>query len=276
MFFRFSTFVILLFPFQLPATECVDVNFRFPHLSFTLCQNHSNYNETCALLFRARAGSLNQLIEELIKQGRLEDKPFVISLFDPILTSNHLCLSKGPSGAHIYGSGFLPFEELAALINYFAQPDWKSYVYDPFSVANPEATRDKLMKIVFSYTQPDISNYIRSDTAIWRAADLALHYAGDSLAYYETGKRLDYKTDANLPVSLKNRNLFFEGTRILVRENGVEINSFTIPVYESEDYIIFTTKDWVNIGWGHDTDSIIYTYSYSQNRFYDLRKNKGK
>ena len=82
--FILSLFALL--SMQAKATECSGRIFQEEKINLYFCQNHSNFSETRALLFKAKTKVLNDYIKDKIAKGELEDKKFEIQIYDQILT----------------------------------------------------------------------------------------------------------------------------------------------------------------------------------------------
>ena len=77
-------YAIALFLFTLcttaKATFCVDRIYQEEKVNLYLCQNHTCFNETRSLLFKARTKVLNDYIKDKITKGVLRDKRFEIQI----------------------------------------------------------------------------------------------------------------------------------------------------------------------------------------------------
>jgi len=267
--FRTIIFFLILFTFKISATECITTEFRHKHLFFQLCQNHSNYNETTVLLYKARAIQLNKFIEDLIAQGKLKDKVFVIELYDPVLTWDHLHVTQSEHVCHIDGSGFLNFEMLARLVNYFTQPEWHSYIYDYDTTRDLGKIRETFETLIEKFPLPDLSAYTTEKISLWELDNYTLAYHDDKVSYFSSGTAMPYSPSSNLPVKIRDRYLFFLYDSIYVLQNRAVIFSYSIPNPQSDDFSVDVYDKWVNIGWGGD--NVFYSYSYMKNVFYDVR-----
>jgi hypothetical protein len=86
--------VLALFAMQAKATNCTDRIYQEEKINLYLCQNYTGFNETTALIFKARTKILNDYIKDKIAKGELEDKKFEIQIYDRILTNQHLVLTQ--------------------------------------------------------------------------------------------------------------------------------------------------------------------------------------
>lgn len=268
---RFSLLIIILFTHTLvQATVCIDKTFSHKNINLYLCQNHSNYNETRTLLFKARAQVLNQFIEDLITEKKLDQKKFEIQIWDGAIGYEHIMVSQSRNGYFVSCSGFPSFKELAKIINYFTQEEWTSFVYKADQVEDPERTCELFKKLLNQYPLPDLSKYISSKITLWQIDNLSLTYSKDSISYYDNNHALKYRPNSNLPIKIRDRYLFFQCDCFFVYQNGRELLKFKIrPIGTCEDYSLLKAHStWVNIGF--QADDILYSYSYDQNRFYDL------
>lgn len=256
------------------GTECVFRTFRYEHIELQLCQNYSNYNETTTLLYKARAQQLNRFIADLIENGKLKNKTFTVEIYDPALTYNYINVSQSKSNYDIDFSGFLSFEEIAKIIFYFTQPNWKSFLYDPGKVKDKNQARQKFINIIDKYSLPDISSYISDSAVLWRLDNVSLKYSDDDIYYSINGQFLTYQPTSNLPVKIQDRFLFFQNDSIFVYDNGSTIQTFKTPEITRQDYTIERYNKWVNISLG--SDEVLYSYSYEKNKFYDLTKRKNQ
>lgn len=250
------------------ATFCVDTTFQEKHINLYLCQNHSSFKKSTGLLFAARAKFLNQYIDEKIKKGELKDKKIEMSVYDSLLTFNHLDISE-ENGVYVVDlSGYPSLNKLIAIIDYLGKSDWKPFFTGDYQKVDSEviARRKETFYRDNINSQFKVSE-IKSFT-IWQQNDLRIDYVNDELVYYTNDKQLSFVPDMTLPVQIKDRAIFFQDNKILVMEGDKVIKSLNIEANKfSEELDIYVYDDWVNICDGGE-DNWEYSYSYKQNRFY--------
>ncbi len=254
------------------GTVCVDKTFQYENLNLYLCQNHSNYNETTTLLYKARAQQLNKLIGDLVKAGKLKGKKFEIQIWDIALTYDHLMLTQSKNGYHVSIAGFPSLETLSRIVNYFAQPSWESFTYDPNKIKTGQEPRRIIEKIIDEQPQIDITPYLSEKIKLWKLDDISLQYVNDEVTYFEDDIKLPYKPTRNLPVKIKDRFLFFETNNLFLYKKGRTLLKFSMNYKGTgEDFsLINVHSNWVNIGFS--PDHYLYAYSYEENKVYNLIK----
>ena len=258
---------LLLFSLKIVATECVGRIFQDEYLNLYLCQNHSNYNETRALLFETRAKILNTYISERIKSGQLKNKKFEIQLHDEFLTFGHLFISQNKNCYFVSCSGFPTIHQLKSFVDYFAKNDWK-----PIFISNNQIKDSEVSKQISNFYKNNLSTDAlgMEQLLVWNKDNLNLYYINDTLKYFVNSIQLDIKSTSSLPVRIQDRFLLFQEDAIFVLQ-GQEIITSISTTYKSEDYDNYIYNKWVNICIG-GVDNWIYSYSYDKNHFYK-RKN---
>jgi len=261
------TFLILffsLFSLTIKATECVDKTFKEEYLNIYLCQNHSNYNETRTLLFKARAKILNEYIGEKIKSGQLQNKKIEIQLYDPVLTYNHLNISQGKNGYFVTYSGFATIQQLKIFIDYFTDPNWKPFFTSDYQKVSSETISKQINKF---FQDNKTSEIPLTRLNVWTLDNLKLDYLNDTLKYFVNSIELDIAATSSLPIEINDRFLLFQSDSIFVLQGQEIIKRHKIENPITEDYDIYAYDKWVNICNG-GKDNWVYSYSYDKNKFH--------
>jgi hypothetical protein len=249
------------------ATECADRFFKEGRVSLYLCQNYSNYNETRALLFKARTKALNEYIEKKVKQHALQNKKFEIRIYDQVLTYPQLELTQSKKGYFITISGFPSLQQLVTLVNYFAKPNWKPFFTANFEKEGGNVIFAQIDSFFSGNAIPDLDFSEQLPLIIWEKGNIRLDYAADKLSYWVAATQLTIKPTSSLPVLIKDRVLLFQSDSIFVLEGAEIIKQIKIDEPIPGDYDIYSFSGWVNIcDGGHD--NWVYSYSYDKNKFY--------
>lgn len=254
------------------ATSCVDRIYQEDKLNLYLCQNHSDFNETRGLLYKAKAKVLNDYIKEKINNGKLIDKKFEIQIYDAVLTYPQLMLTQGKNGYFVTLTGFLSLQNLVTIIDYFSKPDWKPILLgNDFYNVGKEIVMNKINNF---YKQNSINEtFTYQPFSVWKKDEVSLKYLNDSLKYFMNNIPLAFKTTSSLPVKINDRYLFFQSDSIFVVHDMQIIKSIKIDKTwkdTDEDFDVYVFSKWVNICWG-GKDNWLYSYSYSNNKFYKKR-----
>ena len=262
-----ATLAILLLLCSLTgkATVCVDRFYIEEHVNLYLCQNHTSYNESVSLLFKARAQVLNGYIAEKVRNGELEDKKFEISIYDQVLTYTHLELSQGKNGYFVSMSGYPTLNELVAIVDYFANPDWQPFFTADYQQVSIDVIAGQIERFYRRHNSSGVTAY--SPVTVWESGEIRLTYAGDSLRYSIGGQSVAFSVSGLLPAKVQNRYLFFEERTITVVEDGKTVKTFGLkePLWGVHE--VYTYPKWVNIhSW--ESGGWAYSYSYDKNRLY--------
>lgn len=249
------------------ATFCVDTTFQEKHINLHLCQNHSSFKKSTGLLFAARAKFLNQYIEEKIKKGELKDKKIEMSVYDSLLTFNHLDISE-ENGVYVVDlSGYPSLNKLIAIIDYLGKSDWKPLFTGDYQKVDPEVIAQR-KETFFRDNNPQFEVSAIKPFTVWSQNNLRIDYVNDGLVYYLNNKKLPMDPTLTLPVSVKKRAMFFENDKIIVMQDNRIVQSLDIM---ADDFLgeldIYISDDWVKICDGGD-HNCVYSYSYKENRFY--------
>ncbi|MDY3319899.1 hypothetical protein PG637_10875 [Riemerella anatipestifer] len=262
-----TTILILffsLFSLTIKATECVDKTFKEEHLNIYLCQNYSNYNETRTLMYKARAKILNDYIGEQIKLGQLQNKKIEIQLYDPVLTHNHLNISKGKNGYFVTYSGFATIQQLKIFVDYFADQNWKPFFTSDYQKVSSETISKQINNFFLDNKTSEIP---LTRLNVWTLDNLKLDYLNDKLKYFVNSIELDIAATSSLPIKINDRFLLFQSDSIFVLQGQEIIERHKIENPITEDYDIYVYDKWVNICNG-GIDNWIYSYSYDKNKFH--------
>lgn len=249
------------------ATFCIDWIYQGEYINFYLCQNHSSYNKTRALLFEGKAKFLSEYIKDKIEKGELQNKKFELSIHDSNLTYPRLDLSQNENGYFIDISGYPSIKELIIIVDYFAKRDWQPFFTGDWQKVDVQKQMGDFFE---AQNISNIANPIYSPITIWEENNIELRYhtEADAAYYYVAGKKVEniYPT-SSLPVQIKDRVIFFEDEKITVMENNKIIKTFSTKGNNvMEDYDVYAYNDWVNICWGGE-DNWLYCYSYAKNQF---------
>ena len=164
-------------------------------------------------------------------------------------------------------------QELITIVNYFAKADWKPVLLgDDFYTVGGEVIRRRINNFFRQNAVTEIFPY--QPFSIWEKDRISLQYSGDSLRYFINDSLVPFRVNSNLPVTIRDRHLFFQQDSIFVIQDMQTIKSIAIDKSwkdTSEDFDIYVFPKWVNICWG-GKDNWVYSYSYDKNRFYKNRK----
>ena len=268
-----SKFLLILclsaFGLSLKATECHDKVFMEEYVNLYLCQNLSNYNDTRALLFKARTKVLNEYIREKIKSGQLQDKKFEIQIYDAILSIPHIDISQGKNGYFVSYSGFPTIHELKAFVNYYANKSQMSFYSGDYQKLSQEVIYERINGF---FKDNMTSETILPQMTVWEDDNLSIEYVNDTLWHFINSTSLDIEAASPLPVKIKDRFLLFQDDSIFVLQGCEIIKSIKISPPPWGDCIFYVYDKWANICYGRP-DNWIYSYSYDKNYFYK-RKDK--
>jgi hypothetical protein len=264
---------LLTFCATAKATFCVDRIYQEEKINLYICQNHSCFNETRSLLYKARTKVLNDYIKDKIAKEELQDKKFEIQIFDAVLTSPDLRLTQGKNGYFVTLTGFPSLQDLMTIVDYFSKPNWKPILFgDDFYTVGGETIKRRIDSFYKQNTIEKIFPY--QPFSVWKKDEVSLEYSGDSLKYLFNDSSLSFSTSSSLPIKISDRFLFFQADSIFVVHNMQTLASIEIDKLwkdTSEDFDIYVFPKWVNICDG-GKDNWIYSYSYDKNKFYKRNK----
>jgi hypothetical protein len=218
------------------ATECVGKTFEFKNFDFYLCQNYSEYKYIYDLLYEARAKQLNNIIENLKKQGRLKNKKIYLEVMSPDFGKAETQVFEDSNTYYIQAYNYPNLHKLAHIF------------YDLAQIKPIPKTLDLPVN------------------TLWELDDIKLQYQHDELYYYHHSKLLKYKPESNLPIKMKDVFLFFDSDSIFVYRKNEEIQSFKITEYVSEDFVIDKNENQVVLK-NHWLLNCHYVYDYEKNEF---------
>ena len=284
MKYYFTILFFLALSTPVKATFCIDRIYQEEKIKLYLCQNHSGFNETRGLLYKARTKILNTYIKEKIVKGELKDKIFHIEIHDECTTSPTLMLydeSSTPStlilerekeGYFVTITGYPSLQRLLAIVDYFSKPDWEPFLAADFDEESIENIEKRIEEFYVQNTKNEVFSY--KPFSVWRKDEVRLQYLGDSLRYIINNKPLSFQMNSSLPVKIQGRYLFFQFDRIFVVQDAKTIESIEIDTSmkdTDEDFDIYVFPKWVNICWG-GKDNWMYSYSYERNKFYENKR----
>ncbi len=271
--------IFVLLAVQTKATECTDEFFIEEKINLALCQTHRNTAIT--MLFKARTKVLNDYIKEKIDKGELADKKFEVHVICRLITYTHLYLTQGKNGYFVNLSGYPSLQELTAIVDYFAKPDWKPFIAD-FGYGQEYETVE-MAERGYNADERRVNNLYESNIEnepfgyqpfpVWEKDDVSLLYSGDSLIFEinNTPLSLEMEYFSSLPVKIQDRYLFFQQDGVYVFQDKQIIKSFKYDDYISYNLDVYVYPKWVNISWG-GVDHWFLSYSYNKNRFYEREK----
>ena len=261
------------------ATGCGWRFFQEEKINLALCQNHGR-GKVIALLMEARTKALNEYIKEKIARGELENKKFEIRIYDPILSVPYLELTQGKNGYFVIlaGTSFPSLQQLKAIVDYFAKPDWTPFFAAfEFRVKEGETNedtnnrRDAVGRRIDNVLNSNADKPLKHEPfAIWGRDGIAVELADDRLRYSINGTVFPLPVAFPLPVKIQDRYLFFQNDSIVVVQDMEIIQTFDIAKAPIDENIRVTAyPKWVNItfSWSGRTDWA-YSYSFDKNRLF--------
>ena len=207
------------------ATNCHPKVFQEEKINLAICDNYDRSGERLFLLFKARIKVLNDYIKDKIAKGELQDKKFEISMSDPVYM-RYMDLTQGKNGYFVDMSGisYPTLTQLMTMVDYFAKPNWKSFIADFSPQRNDETDEAAEKRYDAEYNKTvnflklgiEHTPYAYQPFTIWKRDNISLEYSGDSLRYLIDEKPLSFQANATLPVKIKDRYLFFQDDNIFV------------------------------------------------------------
>lgn len=274
----------LFLPLVSYATVCVDRVYNEAHLSLSLCQNHSGFNETRALLFKGRAFILNQYIEKLIRAGKLQDKKVNVQIDDQALTYSHLEITQNKSGYYLHISGYPDLDMLAGYVYWFAEKRNKPVYIAYETYNNGNWNEQEIARVNARLRSPGIEAFAHENVTVWQEGNMKMVYANDETHYAYAGNKLAVKTNCNLPVQVPRRVtdtvdrwLLVQSDSAFLYENGRQSLALAFPAKDRayEDFGVSLRNGRVDFCWGGCQEdehkpfrSVVFYFLRSDNKFY--------
>ena len=275
MKYLYSVLFILCFSFNSLATERVYNHYLHSNLNFSFCYNVTSYDPVEFLYYRGLSKVLNEYIIDKAQQKNLNSNKFEIQAGCTIFGGHpSIEISRNRNGNFIFIHGDTNLSQLVRIIDYFFSNDWASFCYDNDQV-NPQSALKSFNKILDDRVrESDLGFFQNKKIIVWELSDLKIIYENDKMYYQFKDTRLNYKLYYPLPVKLGNRYFFVENDIIQVFEAGKIILEESIPDLDDAmpyRYSMKAYKKWCNF---YYEDKPVLSYSYAENRFYVISKEK--
>ena len=271
--FTFAILLLLLMSAgNIRATNCSDQLFMEKHVNLNLCQNYARDN-ALSLQYKARTRALSDYVALKIEQGKLKDKKFEISIYDPILSHPHVELSQSKKAYYVLiGGNFPNLEELMVIVDRFTAPDFKYIDINHLNFDNEE-DREKEHKRLERFYNRQLSEedkQLKLEHTVWQSGMLSIHYQSDKLSYIMSNDTLPV-TVTTVPAVIRDRYIIptavDDTDYFLVYQDSVQIKQFKLPVaFYNGRFEGYVYDKWINFAY-YD-EHIYYSYSYDENRFY--------
>jgi hypothetical protein len=270
--------LLLILSSPIGATECADRIFLQPHISFTLCQNYSNYNEIRTKHYEWRVSVLEKWWMQNIPAATRGKLQFHIQVLDQVLTFNHLQIERFGDSCAISVSGFVSLEQLAGYMFYTATPGFTNFTFNWYAPpANTDSLRNTRELQIQKLQHPSLDRFTATAYPLWKGGNYSLVCLHDSLSYRCGKTLLPVNPNSSLPFQVNDRWLFFEPDHFYAISNCKIIAEIRVSesFARSEDYQILIVEDTIQIWYGYEKHCCIY--NYTENTFTEIDKsNEGR
>lgn len=287
---------ILIFLFtalltNLYATFWYGQFFQFPHFEYN--ENELTGGEPNPPYMYIASIRLNSYIKHKVKDGYLQDKPVRYSVNDYMSTDwerKRLSLEVYQTDNAYYininqiPTGSIPLfseKELKDIIDYFAHPDFEPFYCDT-TMLRFQLAREIFLNKIEQVIDDRIEIEDTTPIEVYTEEDLSIKYINDEFEVFWGSKKIDLNLTYPIakPIKFNDRIIIIDSKRFFVIEDGDIVKNVTATeiLWDGSDMSansnipnIQIFPDWLNI-YSKSDDSAIYSYSYSQNRFYNLKQ----
>ena len=272
--------IVMISP--LHATVRCYTTYYYSNLYFNICYNDTYISREKLVYYKAVSKLLNDYIKQKIDEGSVER----YKIFD--IHIGCTCMGTYPSvemyhykkGYYFFIREFPKLPYLVRIIDYFLSEKWSSFCYeynDLYPNRDERILKNFNRKLRRIIPKVDLSFFKDKTILFYKVSNLKVYYQNEKVSISINGKRVNAPLGNVFPVKIRDRYIILGKKYLYVYTDKKLIKRVKIPEsskYEAWNhrYSIKVFKDWVNIYWSlkPERGSVIFSYCYSKNRFYDL------
>jgi len=271
--------VILMSTLISSATEREYENYIHSKLKMGFCYNASQPDSKIFWYYKGLSTALNEFIENKIRNLELKDKVFEIQ-FGCRLFGGHpsIEISQSSSKYYVFIHGLTDLKYLTRIIEYFAHPDYKSFVIEAKDLNELMRKNENALKVFndrLDKCVPNIDMSFFKDRVVrvFELDKLRVDYSADKLKMYINSRFIGSNFKMPCPVKLTDNYIVNISDTIKVfNALGEEINQLSTNKNAGELNSYFKMhaySKWMNFYYLNEP---IISYSSNENRFYRLKR----
>jgi hypothetical protein len=278
---RTTIITILLVMSTLSSFSTVRVYENYCHtkLNLSFCYDASQPDLKMIWYYKGVSSVLNDYIENKINNSELEDKVFEIQIGCGIFGGHpSIEISQNSSKYFVFIHGLTDLKYLTRIIEYFAHPDYESFVieakdWDELMRKNENALKAFNDRLDKSVPNIDMSFYKDRVETVFKLDKLRIDYSVDKLKMYVDTRLIGSNFKSPCPVKLSDNYIVNVSDTLKVFNSiGKEINHFATnksPGELDSNFEMNAYSKWMNF---YYFDKSIISYSTNDNKFYRLKK----
>jgi len=252
-------------------------HYDYPYLNLSYCGNQLIYHQDYILYYEGLSMLLHDYIQYQIQMAQLPPKKFYIEI-GCIEFGGHpaIEISQSKTGYHIFLHDRPNLTYLARLIDYFASPNWASFVIqfkDDTKVEHQNTIAFKKFNQLLDVTIPkELPTFFDGKhLELFRDGQLSIHYRHDQLELIIGEQLISMGFQQALPVKLADRYLFVQQNAMKVfNQSGKLLVSRLIwpnqiPHHTTRKLQLKAYTKWVNL---YEDGIPIMTYSLEKDALY--------